>query len=285
MERLEIAVLGSGTNETNVALVSAWTELGLDCSLVEPLEARSGTHTLVLGRLDVLPTLDGVEPGLLELLWLERSGAIVLNRAYALLRMHDKLRTAAALERAGLPCPVTRHLPPRRHAPPPQAPVVLKPRFGSWGRDVRLCRTQPEVAEVLLELRSRPWFRRHGVIAQAVLPGPGFDMRVLVADGRVVGAVERHPQPGEWRTNVSLGATRVPAAPNAAACRLAVAASAAVGADLCGVDLMPLPGGGFSIIEVNGAVEFNPEYRPSGDVYAAVAEALGLTVERELAPL
>lgn len=50
-----------------------------------------------------------------------------------------------------------------------------------------------------------------------------------------------------------------------------------LGADLVGVDLLP-DGNGFTVIELNGAVDFDdPEYSMPGDnVYAAVAEALNL---------
>lgn len=278
-----VIVLGRADNETNAALVPAWTALGLECAVVDPYELRPGVRDVVLARLDVLPTLDGVEPGLLQLLFAQRRGATVLNRTEALLTTHDKLRTAAALERARLPHPRTRHLRYGKIGSPPSAPVVLKPRFGSWGRDVRLCRTDAEVLDALREFRSRGWFRRHGVLAQEVIPTRGFDLRVLVADGRVVGAIERHPQPGEWRTNVSVGASARPAVPDEAACTLAVAAARATGADLVGVDLMSRADGGYVVIELNGAADFDPGYVTGGDIYAAVAEALGLTVRAPVA--
>lgn len=278
-----VIVLGRADNETNAALVPAWTALGLECAVVDPYELRPGVRDVVLARLDVLPTLDGVEPGLLQLLFAQRRGATVLNRTEALLTTHDKLRTAAALERARLPHPRTRHLRYGKIGSPPSAPVVLKPRFGSWGRDVRLCRTDAEVLDALREFRSRGWFRRHGVLAQEVIPTRGFDLRVLVADGRVVGAIERHPQPGEWRTNVSVGASARPAVPDEAACTLAVAAARATGADLVGVDLMSSADGGYVVIELNGAADFDPGYVTGGDIYAAVAEALGLTVRAPVA--
>ena len=80
--------------------------------------------------------------------------------------------------------------------------------------------------------------------------------------------------PGTWRTNVALGAARrpVPAPPDA--CGIAIAAVAAVGADLAGVDLAPLEGGGWTVIEVNGAVEFTPQYLRERDVFEAAVEAL-----------
>jgi hypothetical protein len=50
-----------------------------------------------------------------------------------------------------------------------------------------------------------------------------------------------------------------------------------LGADLVGVDLLP-DGAGFTVIELNGAVDFDdPEYSTPGDnIYAAIAEALNL---------
>jgi [lysine-biosynthesis-protein LysW]--L-2-aminoadipate ligase len=271
-----IAVLGSSANRTSVALVAEWRAAGLDCELVEPPGARESSCEIALGRLDVRPALDGVEPGLLDLFLLERAGTPVLNRAAALLATHDKLRTAAALERGGLPHPATRRLRPHEVGPLPRPPVVLKPRFGSWGRDVRLCRTDSEVAEAMHEFASRPWFRRQGILVQDVVETPGHDLRLVVAGGRVAGAVERHPRPGEWRTNVSTGASRYPASPDARACEIAVAAADAVGADLVGVDLIPLPDGDYVVIELNGAADFDQSYSPGRDIYADVADALGL---------
>ena len=94
---------------------------------------------VALGRLDVVDGLDGVEDGLWALGSLAARGVVVLNRAGALLAAHDKLLTAKVLQRAGLPHPRTRILHPGGHVPDWEGPVVVKPRFGSWGRDVELC--------------------------------------------------------------------------------------------------------------------------------------------------
>ena len=44
--------------------------------------------------------------------------------------------------------------------------------------------------------------------------------------------------------------------------------------DLCGVDLLPLAHGEWTVIEVNGAVEFTRDYRLLGDPFALAAESL-----------
>jgi glutamate carboxypeptidase len=278
-------LLGSPGNETNRRLLVAWRRLGVDVELVPPSSARHLRRAdVAIGRLDVLPTLDGVEPGLLELLLLERSGAVVLNGARALLQCHDKWRTAQVLERADLPHPwTTMLLPGARAAVEP--PVVVKPRFGSWGIDVERCRTTTELELALVRAARKPWFRRHGALLQELIPSSGTDLRVVVGRGEVVGAIERVAQEDEWRTNTSLGAVRRPIEPPREACALAVAAARAVGADLVGVDLLPLSGGGFSVIELNGAVDFAEEYGLGGhDAYEDAALALGLLESRASGP-
>jgi [lysine-biosynthesis-protein LysW]--L-2-aminoadipate ligase len=279
-----VYVLGSASNETNVALVRQWSRRGLDATLVPPLEATAlGRGDFAVGRLDVLPTLDGVEPGLLALLWLERRGARVLNGADALLAVHDKLITARRLGLAGLPHPRTTSVRAGEDAPL-EPPLVLKPRFGSWGRDVLLCRDDGELERTLAAVRSRSWFRRHGALLQELVSPHGYDLRLVVAGGEVVAASERVAAPGEWRTNVSLGGSLRPADPPKEARSLAIAAAAAVGADLIGVDLTPLEAGGYVVLELNGAVEFDERYSLRGrDVYLEAARALDLSLERRAA--
>ena len=66
-------------------------------------------------------------------------------------------------------------------------------------------------------------------------------------------------------TNVALGAVRQPVKPEPEVCALAIAAARAIEADLVGVDMLPAPGGGQIVIELNGAVEFNEQYAFDGD--------------------
>lgn len=273
-----VLVAGGDGNETSAHLVDAWREQRVEAELVPPLRLRATLRTgdCVLARPDVLPTLDGVEPGLLELLLLERAGVRVLNPARALLAAHDKLRTAHLLSRARLPHPWTMHLAPGDDMPRFATPIVIKPRFGSWGIDVFRCDGEDELARRLREVATKPWFRRHGALLQELVTPRGYDMRVLIAGGTTTGAVQRVAAPGEWRTNFSLGGSRRPCVPSAMARALAEAAAAAVGADFVGVDLLPVDDG-YIVIELNAAVEFDAMYSlPGNDVYADSAAALGL---------
>jgi RimK family alpha-L-glutamate ligase len=174
---------------------------------------------------------------------------------------------------------MTAHMIAARAICPVEPPVVVKPRFGSWGQDVTLCESRADLRTCLDELSTRSWFRRQGVLVQELIPPLGDDLRLVVAAGQVVGAVRRRAAEGEWRTNVALGAERESTAPPQAAREIAVAAAAAVEGDLVGVDLMPTRDGGWVVIEVNGAVEFTDEYSLDRDIFAAVIEALLGAVE------
>jgi len=83
--------------------------------------------------------LDGVDDGLWALGALAARGVHVLNDPAALLAAHDKLLTARLFRRSGIPHPTTHHVRDGRSAPPFDGPMVVKPRFGSWGRAVHRC--------------------------------------------------------------------------------------------------------------------------------------------------
>jgi len=232
---------------------------------------------VAVARLDVRPSLDGVEDGLVSLLLLERRGVRVVNPVRSLLQAHDKLRTARMLQAASLPHPRTRHIAPQASLPDLPYPVVLKPRFGSWGVDVALCTDAAAAADYLEQVRDRPWFRRHGVVVQDALPSPGHDLRVIVAGGRVVGAALRTAAQGEWRTNVSCGGSLRPTELTEEAAELARTAAAVIDADFVGADLMPIGRNQYVVLELNAAVDFDATYSLHGQIVDdAVAWALSL---------
>ena len=272
-----VAIVGS-QQQTNLELVVAWRERGVPAALLSPPEAKSllGPGDVAVGRLDVLPTFDGIEHGIDLLDDVAWAGTRLLNTRAALVRCHDKLRTARALVAARLPHPKTVHLSHSGAPPGLRPPLVLKPRYGSWGIDVFRCRNDRELAAVLAAVRDRRWFRRGGAVLQELVPSQARDIRLLVAGGRIVGGIQRVAPQGEWRTNVSLGAARIPVTPTEEMRRLAIAAAAAVEGDFVGVDLLPVEDG-YVVLEINGAVEFDRRYDLDGrDVYTEVANALAL---------
>lgn len=266
------ALIAWRATTTNLALAEAW-----GCPILTPPEAGClRTGDVALARLDVRPTLDGIEEGVEALGTLAARGITVVNGPSLLLATHDKLLTARLLAGAGVPHPATRLVPrstraARRALP---APVVVKPRFGTGGRHVVRCDSDESATRHVDTIRHERWFLSGGAVEQELIEPRGFDLRVVVASGRVVGAVVRVAALGEWRTNVGLGATRVAVDPPVAAQEVALAAAAAVGAGLVGVDLLPVGDDRWVVIEINGAVEFTTDYALGADVFAAVIDAL-----------
>jgi RimK family alpha-L-glutamate ligase len=276
---MRVAIVSHRPSATNLGLVArSWN--GIAAELMSPRQAllTLGRGDVALGRLDVSEELDGPEEGLWALDRLADGGVEVLNKSKALLSAHDKLLTARLLRRAALPHPRTVLVRRRHELPDIDFPAVLKPRFGSWGRDVLLCHDRGELKRALDTLACRPWFRQTGALAQELIRPLGYDLRIIIARGKVVGAAKRVAPPGEWRTNVALGASVVSAVPPPVATNLALAAVSAAGLDLAGVDLMPTGPGAFCVMELNGAVDFRDLYSFPGrnafaDALAALADA------------
>jgi glutathione synthase/RimK-type ligase-like ATP-grasp enzyme len=177
------------------------------------------------------------------------------------------------------------HVAPWLPVPELEPPIVLKPRFGSWGREVVRCDDEAAIEHALLDLATKPWYAATGAIAQKLVAPRGHDLRLVVAADRVVGAVRRVAAAGEWRTNVALGARREPAAPPDEACAAALGAARAVGGALVGVDLLPADLGTWTVLEVNGAVDFTSAYSLDDDVFAVATRALRRVVVEPAAAL
>ena len=272
-----VVIVADRSSATNRSLAAAFRANGVPVRRLGARQLQAARllgrldGSLLLGRADVSRKLDGVGETFWELQRLERDGLPVLNGSRALLRCHDKLRTALALRRAGLPHPETMLVRDCAAVPPFAGPYVVKPRYGSWGRGVERCDTLAELRAALKRCARRRSFAHRGVLVQQYVNSPPIDLRVIVAAGHAIGAIQRVAASGEWRTNVSLGGTRVPVEAPAEARDLAVAAAAAVGGDLVGVDLLRV-GDWYAVLELNGAVDFTHEY--GDDVFVRAARLL-----------
>ena len=266
-----LAFVAGRRTQTNAALAAAapgW----VDACVLTPEQAVAvlGPCDAAVGRLDVAAGLDGVEDGLWALGTLTGRGVRVLNRAGALLGVHDKLLTARVPRTGRVPASADAPAASRR---PPAA--LERPRASSsrasaaGGATSTRCENEVAFRRHLHELERKPWFQQQGVLVQELVEPAGHDLRIVVAAGVPVGAISRVAAAGEWRTNVSLGAKRVPVDPPTDALLLAVRAAAAACTELVGVDLLPDGAGGWTVLELNGAVDFTPEYRFDRDPFAA----------------
>lgn len=182
---------------------------------------------------------------------LREAGVPVCNDARAIERCVDKSMTSFMLQQAGVPTPQTWVCETPAEAAEtvareagPDAPLVLKPLFGSQGRGLKLI-GEPAQLPPAEDLDGVFYLQRRVPVA-----APGWrDFRVLVAGGRAIAAMRREGI--DWITNAKQGADceGVPLDPPLA--RLAVAASAAVGAGYAGVDIIRDREGAYLVLEVN----------------------------------
>jgi hypothetical protein len=157
---MRAALIAHRPSPTSQAL-AARTWNGTPIEVLSPRDAllRLERGDIALVRLDIREDLGGIEEGLSAVERLVDQGVRVLNPPSALVRAHDKVLTARTLRRAGLPHPQTRLIEHHREPPELDFPVVVKPRFGSWGREVTLCSDPGELERTLERLSFRDWFR------------------------------------------------------------------------------------------------------------------------------
>ncbi|MEW5704026.1 MAG: glutathione synthase [Pseudomonadota bacterium] len=84
--------------------------------------------------------------------------------------------------------------------------IVLKPLFGNGGRGVFHVTPQDENLNALLEFFTELY--REPIVVQRYLPQVREgDKRIILVDGKPVGAINRIPPPGEARSNLHVGGT------------------------------------------------------------------------------
>ena len=179
------------------------------------------------------------------------AGQVILNPPRALEACVNKSLTTARLQRAGIATPRTLVVQNAEQALAAfeelGGDVVLKPLFGAEGRGLL------RITERELAWRTFRAVEQIGGILylQEYVRNPGWDLRVFVLGGRVLGAMKRTAN-DDWRTNVAQGGRAESHDITTMQADLAILAAQAVGAVVAGVDLLPLPNGNFTCIEVNG---------------------------------
>lgn len=209
---------------------------------------------------------------------LRECGVKVMNDARAVERCVDKSMTSFLINRAGLPTPRTFVGENRRAMQVliDEAPGdnVLKPLFGAQGRGIR--RIAPRTPLPDEDKVGGVYYLQEFV---GELEASSYrDWRVFVIGDRPVAAMIRRSS--SWITNIHQGALPEPAPLDPVACDLAVRATAAVGADYAGVDLIEDRRGGFTVLEVNSMPAWKGLQKTTEiDIAAALAGHLVETLD------
>ena len=170
----------------------------------------------------------------------------------AILRSRDKLRSFQRLSKAGIGMPKTvftnysRDIEEvLRHVGGP--PVVIKLLEGTQGLGVVLAESK-NAAESVLEAFSG--LQAKALVQEYIEEAKGADLRALIVDGQVVGAMKRQSKEGEFRSNLHRGGTSQYVRLNDEELKLAIKASRALKLPVCGVDMLQSKRGPL-IMEVN----------------------------------
>jgi RimK family alpha-L-glutamate ligase len=181
----------------------------------------------------------------------EQHGVRCVNGPRALERTIDKSWAGALLAAAGVPTPPTIVCERRNSALDAferlGGDVVVKPMFGAMGNGIVRVDDRDVAHRVFgaLELERAVYY------LQRTVDGPGRrDLRALVVAGEVAGAMERVAD--SWRANVARGGRPRAVTLTDSERDTALAAAAAVGAEIAGVDLLIGGDGEIVVPEVNG---------------------------------
>jgi ribosomal protein S6--L-glutamate ligase len=291
---LHVAVLGNANSWYVAALSRAARARGHRCARVDfrKLTAHSGLPSSPIATAgNDLCAFNAVivrtmPPGSLEqvvyrmdaLLRLERAGVVVLNPPKAIECAVDKYLATWRLEAAGLPVPPTIVCENAETAMEAfdalGGDAVVKPLFGSEGRGI------VRVSDPDLALRTFRTLERIGAVLylQKCIEHEGYDVRVLVLEGRTIGAIRRRSA-DDFRTNVSRNGRPEPHELTATEVDLALRAAEATGSRFAGVDLLYDLAGDVYVIEVNAVPGWRAFQRVTGiDVAGLVIETLELPV-------
>ncbi len=236
----------------------------IDLRTLDALIVRTmppGSLEQVVFRMDVLGRL-------------ERQGVFVINPARAIECAVDKYLTTSLLAQAGLPVPDTIVCESVEEAcegfSQLGGDVVVKPIFGSEGRGIL------RVSDPDLAVRAFSTLQRIQAVIylQEFVPHEGFDIRLLVLGGEVVGAIKRC-SPNDFRTNVSRSATAVPHEATVGERDLALRSADAVQSLFAGIDLLYDRRGRCYVLEVNAVPGWQAFQRVTGiDVAARLIQKI-----------
>lgn len=170
----------------------------------------------------------------------------------AIIRSRDKLRSFQRLSKAGIGMPKTVFTNYSRDVEEVIShvggtPVIIKLLEGTQGLGVVLAETK-NAAESVLEAFNG--LQARALVQEYIAEANGADLRALVVDGHVVGAMKRQGREGEFRSNLHRGGTADVVKLNEAELKVAMKASRALKLPICGVDMLQSSRGPL-LLEVN----------------------------------
>ena len=202
----------------------------------------------------------------------EWNGTPVVNRSYAIANARNKFRTLRILAQHGLPIPPSFAAGSARYADRSvhqtgEYPFIMKPFEGTHGNAILLLDTPTSLQSAIGAMCD---LHQDYVIQPFIGESAGNDVRVIVIGGKVVAAMRRTAQEGEFRSNVHRGGQGHPIELQSDYTDTALRAAEAMELNIAGVDLLETLAGPM-VLEVNPSPGFEEIETVTG---IKVAEAM-----------
>jgi ribosomal protein S6--L-glutamate ligase len=248
---------------SNRRLMAAAAERNWQAAVIDPLQDKAG---------DALPPdfgegIDAVIPRYSPF-WQRRAHGVLkqiqalgirsLNDADAIALARDAPACLQAFAGCGLPFPESVSMLEASLTAdwldrlPFAFPMVLKRHSSSQGQGVELYRDGIALSDRVQTLMDR---HEPFLLQEFIAEAEASDLRLMVADGHVIAAMQRTARSGEFRANVHLGGLARPVQVGRDVCDLAVQAASVVGLRLAGVDIITSCRGPL-VLEVNASPGF-----------------------------
>lgn len=170
----------------------------------------------------------------------------------AIIRSRDKLRSFQRLSRAGIGMPKTVFTNYSRDVEEViehvgGTPVIIKLLEGTQGLGVVLAESK-NAAESVLEAFNG--LQARVIVQEYIKEAKGTDLRALIVDNQVIGAMKRQGKEGEFRSNLHRGGSAGYVKLNVDEIKAALKAAKALKLPVCGVDMLESERGPL-VLEVN----------------------------------
>jgi len=211
----------------------------------------------------------------------ELMGVYSSTNSDALLRSRDKLRCLQLLSTAGLGMPKTAF---SDHSGSSEdlirsvggCPIVIKLLSGTHGMGVVLAATRQEAISAIDAFSG---LKERVMVQEFIKESSGTDIRAFVVDGKVVAAMKRRAQPGEFRSNLHQGGTAIAIKLTEEEERTALEATRILGLKVAGVDMLSSNRGPL-VLEVNPSPGLEGITKTTGvNVAAQIIESIEKDLE------
>lgn len=212
---------------------------------------------------DTLPTFDAIIPrispirtfyGTAIVRQFEAVGTYTINPSIAITRSRDKLRSQQLLAMKGIDMPIT------GFANSPGdiqdlikivggPPLIIKLIEGTQGIGVVLAETKKAAESVVQAFMG---VKANIIVQEFIKESNGEDIRCFVVGDKVVGAMRREAEVGEFRANVHRGGEAKPVKITSTERAVAVKAAKLMGLSMAGVDIIRSDRGPL-VLEINSS--------------------------------